>query len=302
MIAPAQITHQLKQNTTCNDVIDLASKTSDADTQPDPPGFVDEDFLLAGETPQDNLQAVTNAEVFPKVQPLTEKKVKVLYSTLVPDNNPFQGLTVGFHFGKQLYRFERFDSDTSASPQVSAPQEPMSPPFDVTNILMAPLSPPDFTAHNACLKAGLERTHSIDNCWEVNVWNMPTFVVQKRADHERWLQEDDPPTIQRYKWRKVLYNKQQGQELDKLAERIEELRQYEEEILQKKAWREDFHNRLLDERQELWGRYFGGRKGCRRFASVDLVPGHKPKFHVGIQTNMDDPQLSSEDYFLFPEK
>ena len=47
---------EVSQSTTCNNVIDLASEASDADTQPDPPGFVAEDFLLAGETPQDNLQ------------------------------------------------------------------------------------------------------------------------------------------------------------------------------------------------------------------------------------------------------
>ena len=73
----------------------------------------------------------------------------------------------------------------------------------------------------------------------MNVWQLPDAVVKKRAANEAFEYQAFSPDKQSYKWRKVHHKKMEGKELDKVEAKWEELRIYEESVM-------DHHQQVME--------------------------------------------------------
>ena len=127
-------------------------------------------------------------------------------------------------------------------------QQKLKKTFSADDVLNGPLSPPNLLAHNKCVLRLAGKTHSLQNCFEVNVWQLPDAVVKKRAANEAFEYQAFSPDKQSYKWRKVHHKKMQGKELDKVEAKWEEvqLRIYEKSVMdhhQQVMERDDFLNK-----------------------------------------------------------
>ena len=181
----------------------------------------------------------------------SSKQFKMLYST---ECNSLSGLTASFWNQGKHYKLhdveakcaagfndEDFllmgeqpnDNVTAVAAQRQSKPNHFKKSFSADDVLNGPLSPPNLLAHNKCVLEG--KSHNVTNCFEVNVWQLPDAVINKRAANEAWENQYLSPDKQDYKWRKVQHKKNEGKELDKVEQKWEELRLYEEKVMRHAA-------------------------------------------------------------------
>ena len=172
--------------------------------------------------------------------------------------NSLSGLTASFWNQGKHYKLhdveakcaagfnELNDNVTAVAAQRQSKPNHFKKSFSAADVLNGPLSPPNLLAHNKCVLEG--KSHNVTNCFEVNVWQLPDAVINKRAANEAWENQYLSPDKQDYKWRKVQHKKNEGKELDKAEQKWEELRLYEEKVMDRAAKLVEFEEILEKKR------------------------------------------------------
>ena len=87
---------------------------------------------------------------------------------------------------------------------------------------------------------------------------------------------------------------------------MEQLRQYEEKVFERAANLDRREQGIRELRDEFELKFFGPSSTYRgRFKHVTFLPGIRPKYEVGIQTDLDNPSaydLEPEDLVLSQTK
>ena len=91
------------------------------------------------------------------------------------------------------------------------------------SVLNSEITPPNPADHDECIRLGMGRSHSVNNCFLVHPWLLDQTQLNKRARIEFKNEDGLPAEEQLWKWRKASHRKEQGKELDRVQQAHQEL-------------------------------------------------------------------------------